>query len=114
MAKAASFAAFIALVAAAEKRLIAIGQRDPVQRLVTLRGVYYGTTWSLDYDKEKIRSVPGATSAATMRSSLGLPLERDHGRNQHRATGVLHDPLRDAGVEGARERRSTLGAHYDQ
>ncbi|MCU1556128.1 MAG: hypothetical protein JWN09_123 [Microbacteriaceae bacterium] len=61
MAKAASFAAYIALVAAAEKRLIAAGQRDPVQRLVTLRGVYYGTTWSLDYDKESKRSVPGAT-----------------------------------------------------
>lgn len=61
MAKAPTFAAYVALIAAAEKRLIAVGQKDPVQRLVTLRGVYYGTTWSLDYDKESKRSVPGAT-----------------------------------------------------
>lgn len=61
MAKAASFAAYVALVDAAEKKLVAAGMKDPVERLKTLRGVYYGTTWSLDWDVESKRSIPGAT-----------------------------------------------------
>jgi hypothetical protein len=61
MGKATSFAAYIALVDAAEKKLLGIGMNDPIERLKTLRGVYYGTTWSLDWDVESKRSVPGAT-----------------------------------------------------
>lgn len=60
MAKAKSFAAYVALVAAAEKLLADAGQATVEQRLITLRGIYYGTTWSLDYDVESKRSVPGA------------------------------------------------------
>lgn len=60
MAKAKSFAALVALIAEAEKRLIKAGQRDPVERCRTLRGVYYGTTWSLDWDNESKRSLVGA------------------------------------------------------
>jgi hypothetical protein len=61
MAKAATFAAYVALVDVAEKKLIATGMKDPIERLKTLRGIYYGTTWSLDWDVESKRSVPGAT-----------------------------------------------------
>lgn len=60
MGKAPNFAALIALLTEAERRLVSAGQKDVVQRLKTLRGVYYGTTWSLDYDVESKRSVPGA------------------------------------------------------
>ena len=128
MAKAASFAAFIALVAAAEKRLIAIGQRDPVQRLVTLRGVYYGTTWSLDYDKEKIRSLPGATirnygfftylggnSPANPSSAFaGSTLMADL-----KASQSIHDGLRSADVGhliiGLESRTTKVGSvHFPQ
>lgn len=36
------------------------GQKMPEQRLITLRGIYYGTTWSLDFDVESKRSLGGA------------------------------------------------------
>ena len=61
MGKATSFAAYIALVSAAEKKLLATGMKDPIERLKTLRGVYYGTVWSLDWDVESKRSMAGAT-----------------------------------------------------
>src|SRR5262245_35328289 len=60
MAKAANFADVVALLSKAESLLIKAGQSDVEERLKTLRGVYYGTTWSLDYDVESKRSVPGA------------------------------------------------------
>ena len=60
MAKAANFAALVALVAKAESLLVKAGQSDVEERVRTLRGVYYGTTWSLDYEVESKRSVPGA------------------------------------------------------
>lgn len=60
MTKAKDFAAVAALIAAAEKRLVAAGQTSPVERVKTLRGVYYGTTWSLDWDVESKRSLVGA------------------------------------------------------
>ncbi|MFI6168885.1 hypothetical protein ACIBCN_19040 [Nocardia sp. NPDC051052] len=55
-----SFRAYIALIDAAEKLLTKAGQKTAEQRLITLRGIYYGTTWSLDYDVESKRSVPAA------------------------------------------------------
>jgi hypothetical protein len=61
MAKAKNFAAVVALIADAEKRLIRAGQTDPIERIKTLRGIYYGTSWSLDWDKESKRSVAGAS-----------------------------------------------------
>ncbi|WP_049567471.1 hypothetical protein [Streptomyces sp. SBT349] len=58
---AASFTAAVSLLAKAEARLVAAGQKTAEERVKTLRGVYYGTTWSLDYDVESKRSVAGAT-----------------------------------------------------
>lgn len=43
----------IKLVGEAEKLLINAGQKDPLTRVTTLRGIYYGTSWSLDYKIEK-------------------------------------------------------------
>jgi hypothetical protein len=60
VAKAPNFAALVALVAKAESLLVKAGQSDVEERVRTLRGVYYGTTWSLDYEVESKRSVPGA------------------------------------------------------
>jgi len=60
VAKARNFAAFVALVDSAEKLLVKSGMTLVEQRLITLRGIYYGTTWSLDYEVESKRSVPGA------------------------------------------------------
>jgi len=60
MSKARSFAAYVGLIDTAEKLLTKAGQATVEQRLITLRGIYYGTTWSLDYEVESKRSVPGA------------------------------------------------------
>lgn len=60
MTKAKDFTAVVALIAAAEKRLVAAGQTSPTERVKTLRGIYYGTTWSLDWDMEAKRSLAGA------------------------------------------------------
>ncbi|MCX5209373.1 hypothetical protein OG689_08770 [Kitasatospora sp. NBC_00240] len=60
MTKAGSFAAAVALVAKAEALLTKAGRTDVQERLAMLRGVFYGTTWSLDYEVESRRSVPGA------------------------------------------------------
>ncbi|NYI04564.1 hypothetical protein [Allostreptomyces psammosilenae] len=60
MTKAQSFAAVVALLAKAEALLAKAGQSKVEDRLQTLRGVYYGTTWSLDYEVESKRSLPGA------------------------------------------------------
>src|SRR5690349_248481 len=60
MTKAVSFSAAVALLAKAEALLIKAGQSSAEERLKTLRGVYYGTTWSLDFDVESKRSMAGA------------------------------------------------------
>lgn len=61
MAKATSFGAVVALIRAAEDLLIKkAGQTSPLDRVSTLRGVYYGTLWSLDYKVESVRSTGGA------------------------------------------------------
>lgn len=61
MAKATTFAGVVDLIRKAEALLEKkAGQTDPVDRAITLRGIYYGTLWSLDYKVESKRSVPGA------------------------------------------------------
>ncbi|MBJ7331217.1 MAG: hypothetical protein JHC95_15075 [Solirubrobacteraceae bacterium] len=60
MAKTPDFTSFVALLAGAEAKLVAGGQGAPLERSRTLRGLYYGTTWSLDYEVESKRSVTGA------------------------------------------------------
>ncbi|GAA4936154.1 hypothetical protein ACFPM3_06280 [Streptomyces coeruleoprunus] len=61
MAKATSFRTAVALIRAAEDALIKkAGQTSPLDRVSTLRGVYYGTPWSLDYKVESVRSMGGA------------------------------------------------------
>lgn len=61
MAAAKTFAAVVDLIRKAEALLEKkAGQTDPADRAVTLRGIYYGTLWSLDYKVESKRSVPGA------------------------------------------------------
>lgn len=61
MTKVASFSAAVALIAKAEALLMKkAGQSSAEERLRTLRGVYYGTTWSLDFDVESKRSKAGA------------------------------------------------------
>jgi hypothetical protein len=51
--KAATFQELIDLVRAAESRLAAAGITMPKDQIHSLRGIYYGTTWSLDYSVEK-------------------------------------------------------------
>lgn len=48
-----NFSQLIRLVEAAEKKLIKAGQTDPLLRITTLRGIYYGAKWSKDYQTEK-------------------------------------------------------------
>lgn len=47
--KASSFNEFIDLIRAAETRLDAAGVTSPKDQIHALRGIYYGTEWSLDY-----------------------------------------------------------------
>jgi hypothetical protein len=51
--KATSFKELIDLVRAAETRLAANGITTPKDQIHALRGIYYGTLWSLDYTVEK-------------------------------------------------------------
>lgn len=61
MTAATSFAGVVALIRKAEDLLIKkAGQKDPADRACTLRGIYYGTDWSLDYKVESKRSEAGA------------------------------------------------------
>ena len=61
MAPAATFTGVVDLIRKAEALLVSkAGQTDPVDRASTLRGVYYGTGWSLDYKKESKRTLLGA------------------------------------------------------
>lgn len=48
---AANFTELVTLIRTAETKLKAAGQ-DVSTRLKTLRGIFYGTTWSMDYDHE--------------------------------------------------------------
>jgi hypothetical protein len=52
-AKASSFQDLILLLRAAEAALAAAGIRDPKDQIHAIRGVFYGTLWSLDYSVEK-------------------------------------------------------------
>jgi hypothetical protein len=51
--RATSFAALIALVRAAETRLAACGFATAAERVHVLRGLYYGTDWSMDFQVER-------------------------------------------------------------
>ena len=54
MAPVKTFAGIVNLVRRAEALLVTnAGQTDPADRASTLRGIYYGTEWSLDYKVEK-------------------------------------------------------------
>lgn len=56
-----SFAGIVTLIRKAELQLIkGANQTDPNTRVCTLRGIYYGTEWSLDYKVERKRSEAGA------------------------------------------------------
>jgi hypothetical protein len=59
--KASSFQDLIALVQAAEVRFAANGITSPKDQIHALRGVYYGTTWSMDYTKAGGRGEKSAT-----------------------------------------------------
>ena len=50
--KATNFAELVRLVKAAEDILISNGHTEVDDRMKILRGIYYGTTWSMDYQKE--------------------------------------------------------------
>lgn len=61
MAAATSFSGVVDLLRKAEAALIKkASQTDPKDRACTLRGIYYGTPWSLDYKVESKRSEAGA------------------------------------------------------
>src|SRR6266699_56733 len=61
MAAATTFAGVVDLIRKAEVALIKnAAQTDPKDRACTLRGIYYGTEWSLDYKVESKRSETGA------------------------------------------------------
>src|SRR5579864_7720678 len=61
MAPATTFRGLVDLLRKAEDALIRkAGQNDPADRACTLRGIYYGTLWSLDYQVESKRSEAGA------------------------------------------------------
>jgi hypothetical protein len=61
MAPATTFIGLVNLLRAAENALISkAGQTDPADRVCTLRGIFYGTDWSLDYKSESKRSQVGA------------------------------------------------------
>lgn len=61
MGRATTFAGVIALIEKIEKLLMAKAlQTDVVDRIITLRGIFYGTPWSLDYLVESKRNAAGA------------------------------------------------------
>ncbi len=61
MAGVTTFSGVIGLIRKAEDLLIKkANQTDPADRASTLRGIYYGTDWSLDYKVESKRSEAGA------------------------------------------------------
>jgi hypothetical protein len=61
MGKANTFREVVELIRKAEIALIRNSNIiDPVQRAIALRGIFYGTLWSLDFKVEERRSRPGA------------------------------------------------------
>jgi hypothetical protein len=54
MARASNFAELVSLIERAETQLTTTGGiTDPEQRLLTLRGIFYGTDWSKDFRAER-------------------------------------------------------------
>lgn len=61
MGRANTFPELIKMLQKAESKLVQNAKlTDPVDRTISLRGIYYGTDWSLDYKVERKRSEPGA------------------------------------------------------
>ncbi len=61
MARANTFPELIQLIKSAEEKLIKnAALKDPVDRTIMLRGIFYGTEWSLDFKEERKRSEAGA------------------------------------------------------
>lgn len=85
MARARTFRDLIELIRRAEEALVRVaGQSDPADRVTTLRGIYYGTEWSLDYRVERstIRNLgfltyTGGSVPADPRPALGQELFSD-------------------------------------
>src|SRR5580704_13840856 len=69
--KATTFAELVSLVAAAEMKLQAAGITSIPEQIKILRGVYYGTTWSHDYQVEK--SDARNTGFTAFTGSTGVP-----------------------------------------
>jgi hypothetical protein len=79
--QARNFSELIALVRAAEDKLIKTGVSDVENRISMLRGIYYGTPWSLDYSLEKsdtrnlgFQIYTASAMPADPRPALGLDL----------------------------------------
>jgi hypothetical protein len=62
-AKASSFTEFLTLIRAAETKLDAAGITGAKDQIHAIRGIYYGTTWSLDYTGSGAPGDPGEHSA---------------------------------------------------
>ena len=61
MGRANTFQELVQLIKKAEDKLIQnAGLNDPVDRTTMLRGIFYGTEWSLDFKVERKRSEAGA------------------------------------------------------
>ena len=54
--KATTFKTLVALVKQAEEMLIENGHDEMGDRISCIRGIYYGTEWSMDYDTEKSKT----------------------------------------------------------
>ena len=65
--RATNFGELVSLIRAAEANLISCGFASTEDRVHVLRGVYYGTTWSMDYQVEKsnVRNVGFQTYTAS-------------------------------------------------
>jgi len=63
--------AYISLVREAEKRMIAAGISSVDDRIQILSGIYYGTDWSLDLEKEKSQAREVAFRVYTARTTQG-------------------------------------------
>lgn len=70
MARARSFTALVALLRRAERALAGAGITDAKQRLQALRGLFYGTPWSVDFraERSQIRNL-----GFTIFTGFGMP-----------------------------------------
>ena len=83
--KANSFKELIILVKAAEDKLISNGIIDVFDRIKIIRGIYYGTTWSMDYLKE-----------GSEERNLGFDVYIANTSRPQNPTGILGESLTNA------------------